>query len=408
MARRIRSTALETRTARLRLPVRKKPHAFTTFAPGIALGYRRCQGAGRWVVRVADGHGGAWIKNVGLADDYEAADNEHVFDFWGAQERARRLARGQDSDNGRPVTVAEAIADYERDLEKRGGEVANATRARWHLTPALLAKPVSLLAPRELRRWRDGLALKPATVNRTVKAVKAALNLAAAHDPRITNREAWRIGLAGLPDAHTARNVILPDHDVLKLVATAYAVDPALGLLVEVAAVTGARVGQITALEINDLQDGRDDPRLLMPSSRKGKGRKRIERRPVPIPAGLAAKLRAAAGDRRGCDRLLLKGNCTPWRSEISEHLRPFAEAAKRAGFAGVTIYSLRHSSIVRALLAGLPVRLVGGHHDTSIAMIERSYSEHILDHTDALTRRALLDPAAPPADNVVRLSGRS
>jgi hypothetical protein len=34
MARRIRSAALETRTARLKLPVRKKPHAFTPFAPG--------------------------------------------------------------------------------------------------------------------------------------------------------------------------------------------------------------------------------------------------------------------------------------------------------------------------------------------------------------------------------------
>jgi hypothetical protein len=36
MARRIRSAALETRTARLKLPVRKKPHAFAPFAPGLS------------------------------------------------------------------------------------------------------------------------------------------------------------------------------------------------------------------------------------------------------------------------------------------------------------------------------------------------------------------------------------
>ena len=46
MARRRRSAQLETRTARLKLRVRKKPHDFTTIAPGIALAYRRNQGAG--------------------------------------------------------------------------------------------------------------------------------------------------------------------------------------------------------------------------------------------------------------------------------------------------------------------------------------------------------------------------
>lgn len=34
------------RAARLRLPVRSKPHDFTTIAPGVALGCRRCQGRG--------------------------------------------------------------------------------------------------------------------------------------------------------------------------------------------------------------------------------------------------------------------------------------------------------------------------------------------------------------------------
>ena len=49
MARRPRASQLETRTARLKLPVRQKPYAFTTIAPGIALGYRRNAGGGVWV-----------------------------------------------------------------------------------------------------------------------------------------------------------------------------------------------------------------------------------------------------------------------------------------------------------------------------------------------------------------------
>ena len=42
---------------------------------------------------------------------------------------------------------------------------------------------------------------------------------------------------------------------------------------------------------------------------------------------------------------------------------------------AEVTAYALRHCSIVRMLLAGIPARLVASLHDTSVAEIERHYS---------------------------------
>jgi hypothetical protein len=44
------------RTSRTAFAVHRKPY-FKTVAPGIALGYRRNQGAGTWVVRAADGKG---------------------------------------------------------------------------------------------------------------------------------------------------------------------------------------------------------------------------------------------------------------------------------------------------------------------------------------------------------------
>jgi hypothetical protein len=67
-----------------------------------------------------------------------------------------------------------------------------------------------------------------------------------------------------------------------------------------------------------------------------------------------------------------------------------------------VTIYALRHSSIVRQILAGVPVRVVTVNHDTSVARIERTCSRYIGDHADALARKALLDIAAPPGGSVV------
>ena len=82
MARRPRAHRLENRTNRLKLTPRKKPYDFTAISPGIALGYRRTNTAGRWVVKVANGRGGHWTKVVGIADDFEDADSTHVLTFW--------------------------------------------------------------------------------------------------------------------------------------------------------------------------------------------------------------------------------------------------------------------------------------------------------------------------------------
>ena len=243
MARRVKAPTLENRTARLKLPVRKKPYSFTTIAPGIAIGYRRNQGPGRWVLRAGNGRGGYWTDVIALADDHEPADGSAVLTFWQAQDKARILVRGKDAAGDRPATVAEALDIYERDLAARNGATVNARVVRNLLPAALLAKPVALLTVKELRRWRDSLldTRQPSSVTRICKSFKACLNLAAAHDQRIGNSAAWRTGLSGLPDSNTARHVALPEADVRAIVAAAYTVDPAFGLWSEVAATTGAR-----------------------------------------------------------------------------------------------------------------------------------------------------------------------
>jgi integrase len=334
-----------------------------------------------------------------------------VLSWWEAQDRARKVARGADTGGDRPQTLSEAIDSYEKDLIARAASPANARRARTLLPSTLLAKPVALLTARELKHLRDGLVAKgakAASVNRDMKGLKAALNLAAAHDARITNAAAWRTGLAALPDAYVARNVILTDDQVRALIAAAYAESNALWLLVETAAVTGARISQLARLEVGDLQVDRD-PRVMMPSSKKGRGRKRIERRPVPITVDLAAKLAAAAGNRAPSERLLLRADGKPWRPETQDYRLPFIAAVTRAGLnpAVTTLYSLRHTSITRQLLGGVPARLVAALHDTSIPMIEATYSRNISEHGDELVRRALIETDPPTSANVVTLPGR-
>ena len=92
MARNVRSAQLETRTARLKLKLRKKPY-MVRVAPGVRLGYRRNAVTGTWSVIAADGKSGNWVKKFGLADDHEEANGEQVLTFWQAQEWARKLAR---------------------------------------------------------------------------------------------------------------------------------------------------------------------------------------------------------------------------------------------------------------------------------------------------------------------------
>jgi integrase len=406
MARHVRSSKLENRTSRLKLPISKKPHAFTVVAPGIGLGYRRCNGPGRWVVRSADGRGGYWIKVIALADDFEESNGSEVLTFWEAQERARTVARAAsgEADTQRPATVGEVLDHYAADLRSRGGDSRNVSRLRHHLPATLMARPVSLLNARELRTWRNGLVkrgLEPASADRTARCLKAALALASRDDPRIVNPGAWRDGLARLPDGERTRNVVLPDAAIRTIVAGAYELGRDFGLLVEVLAVTGTRTSQALALRVEDLLEDRAGPRLMMPSSRKGR-RRTISRQPVPIPASLAAALRTAAAGRLGT-ALLLSGPQEPQRifRRLAQRLHLGAE---------VTLYALRHSSVTRMLLAGVPIRVVAVQHDTSVTMLEQTYSSSIGSHADALVRAALPDlkqPAAVAAvANVVPLKG--
>jgi integrase len=220
--------------------------------------------------------------------------------------------------------------------------------------------------------------------------------LAASDDPRIVNSIAWRNGLKRLPDSETARNVILSDKIVSAVVGACYDDEHELGVFVEALACTGSRESQVLRLDVFDLQDGRDDPRVMMPSSRKGRNRK-IERKPLPIPPRLASVLRQAAAGRAPHSRLLHK---------VRDLSKRFRRATEHLNLdPGTTPYALRHSSIVRMLLGRVPVRVVASHHDTSVEMIERHYSRYISEVSDAMTRQTLLDFGLPATtDNVVSI----
>jgi integrase len=408
MARKVRCSSLESRSARLKLAVRRKPYTGPSLARGVKLTYRRNKTNGTWVLKAGNGHGAYWTKAIALADDYEESDGRAILTFFQAQDAAKKLARADDAadDSTAPITVNQALEGYKQDLTARNADPYNAERPRVHLSATLLAKPVQLLTSLELKAWRDSMLakeLKPISINRTCSVLSAAFELAAQHDDRIQNRQAWELGLANLPDAHVARNVILSDEKVREFVAAAYARNEGLGLLVDTLAVTGARPSQVTRLLVDDLRDHPLRPKLMMPKSGKGGGRnrtaKKAERYSVPITPQLCVRLKQAAKGRAGGAPLLLQTDGSPWPDAVSNAYRfEVPEVVKAIGLdpATVTLYALRHSSIVRMLLANVPIRLVASLHNTSTGQIERAYSKHITEVADDYARGALLQHTEP------------
>jgi integrase len=408
MPRRIKDPTLDNRTARLRLTPRGEPY-WRSVEKGVHLGYRRREGAaGTWATRTFNGRAYE-ADRLGIADDLSDADGHAILNYWQAVELVReRFAKLGEAHRDRGpsarTTVAEALDAYEDDLRARGADATAVDRVRLHLPTRLMDKAVGLLKANDLKTWRNGLRSVPlavGTVNRVCTSLRAALNAVADSDEK-TSRHAWEVGLAALSDgAVAARNVIVSETRIRRIVASSYALSESFGLLVETAAVTGARVGQLARLTVADVQA----TRLMVPSSRKGNGNK-ISHTPVAIPPSLALKLKAAGRGKAAHAPLLVKESGEAWGK--SQHSRPFARAVTKAGADPdeVTIYALRHSSIIRQLRANIPIRVVAAVHDTSVKMIESHYSKEIASVSDDLTRAALVDFGVD-ADNVVSLRRR-
>jgi integrase len=447
VVRTVRNPKLDSRTAREKLPVSGKPR-FLSIGKNLHLGYRKGKSGGVWVMRryVSDRKNPYVVGTIGTADDRADADGVEVLTFHQAVDKARKRAgdlaeKERIAALGPVVTVEEAIREYvatrtERESSLGGGGKGMRRDARSRLTkhllqadPGLASKPLATLTSGDLARWRErkGETMAPASVQRLVNDLRAALNLAVRRykgqlPPAI--RDEVRDGLASVqataPVARAAQ--IISDADVRRLISAASEIDAEqnwdgdLGRIVLVLASTGARFSQVARLRVGDLQTGQE--RLMVPTSRKGAGQKQTTHIPVPLGPDVVRVLAQAAAGRRGSDVLLLRPRWRrvagpglgrlekldermPWYS-ASELTRPWNATVKRAGLSpGIIPYALRHSSIVRGLSAGLPTRLVAALHDTSSEMIESHYAAFITDALGELARRAVIPLAPAPVTSL-------
>jgi integrase len=207
----------------------------------------------------------------------------------------------------------------------------------------------------ESRRSRD-------SANRVLNMAKAAFNHAF-HTGKVADDRAWR-RVRAFRGVGEARKVIMSEAELQRLVD---ACGPGLRELVLVGAMTGCRLGELTSRCVRDFDPAEG---ALMVRGKTG-------RRVVHLAPQASQLLRQLASGKRPQDHLLTTAAGGRWTESL--HTRPFIAAVAQAGLdPQTTFYSLRHSYISRALVAGVPTKAVADHCGTSITMLERFYAKFV------------------------------
>jgi integrase len=408
--------------------------------PEVHLGYRKGKRGGVWLVRWRNGTGYRQ-ERVGTADD---EIKEDTLDFNAAVKAARTTVEAarieaRATAGGPKLTVRHAVEAYIEDRDaresKRKGRSVRSDAAhrleryvvgkeakgkRGAVPPSPIAEiGLHELAEEALLDWRKALsdALKSTSQQRLINDLKAALNETyAVHRRRLppTFPATVKHGLsasivhADEADQVARDNQILPDVKIAEVLAATREIDDNEGWegdlfrLIVVMAATGARFSQVARLRVMDVQI--ESGRLMMPPSRKGRGSKHGTT-PIPVGADVLDALRPILKNRRREEIFLerwrqnqVKGSIRwerigrgPWQVP-AEIVRSWAKIRKAANLdASVVPYALRHSSIVRGIRAGLPIRLVAALHDTSVSMIERHYGRWIADGLEEMAAKAVV-----------------
>lgn len=391
MARRIRYSELENRTARERLPAGK--YRWRNLDPGrLALGYKRTRKAvaGTWLKRVyigtdERGIGHYRTTQLGTADDFADADGVNVLNFSQAQIRAR------DQDKpASPITVRQAMADY-IELLKGRGQSTNDTerRAAVHILPKLGEVQVEKLTSAQIRKWLADHATAPALVrskkngtrkvkakpedaesirqrrssaNRVLTILKAGLNHAF-DDNKVASNEAWGRRVKPFRGVDVARIRFLTIAEAQRLINAS---DQEFRPLVRAALETGARYSELARLQAQDFNPDAGTVHIRQTKSWKA--------RHIILTDDGTEFFRDMTIGRAGNELIFIHENGSGWKA--SQQGRPMAAANERAKIMPpIGFHILRHTYCSHCVMNGMPLMVLAknlGHAD--IGTIQKNY----------------------------------
>jgi integrase len=425
MARKSRDERLDTRTARLRLAPRREPY-WRNIQEGRAIGYRRAAGgkAGTWIARHYDPTAATarQYQSLGVADDFMDADGATTLTFTQAQDKARAwfadLARAGGKVSA-PITVREAVKEYEADYTARGGKALAAMKAGIdaHILPKLGERKVADLTAAVIRAWHRGLATAPArlrtgakatapkvreiaaddadahrarrsTANRLLTTLKAALNLAY-REGKVPADDAWR-RVQPFQKVDTAKVRYLTDDETTRLV-NACGAD--LRAIVTAALLTGCRYGELTTLRPGDVD--LDANMLTIRASKGGAARH------IVLTDEAAEFFKQQCHGKKVADLLLKREDGDAWgKSEQFRRLRAACAAAKISP--AVSFHILRHTHASRLAMRGVPMAVIAsqlGHAD--LKMTTQHYAHLSPGYVSDTIRAAFGSLGIVPASNV-------
>jgi integrase len=400
MARIVKDTSLDSRTARSRLKPRGKPY-WRSLEPKLHLGFRKPRGrkgkpagGGAWVARYYVGKQCYVTETIGTADDLSDADGVTILSFAQAQAVARkRMSERGHSEAGiaaGPLTVREAVEQYLGWLESKRKSAYHSRRtAEALIYPKLGDVECASLTTDKLEGWLHKIAREPlrsrtgkgkpqkyrafdsgdpeavrrrqASTNRIFTVLKAALNRAW-RNGKIASDTAWR-RVENFENVDAARIRYLNLAECKRLVN---ATDPEFRPMVLAALQTGARYGELCRLEVGDFNP--DAGTIAIRQSKSGKAR-----HVVLTEEGSKLFEQLAAG--KTSHRLLLT-HASGKPFDKSNQQKPMIGASTRAKIKPrVNFHALRHTWASLAVMGGVPLMVVAknlGHVDTR--MVEKHY----------------------------------
>jgi integrase len=345
---------IRTKRARAELSPRRAPY-FVKITPRLSLGFRA--GAGTWIARLWDDE----RRNY----DYRPLKDSTDYDEAVKAALAWTESRDEGIDD-RPPTVTDIGKEYVKELrdgQKREGAAydAEVRFKRALYDDELGAMRLDKARTKHYMAWRNRVAGTPAAQERSWRTLRAALNLA------VRNRRVsaaveieWR-SVPALKAADGRRDLFL---DRAQRRALIDACEGGLRDLVEAAAVTGCRPGELVKLKRGDF-----DARTKTLAVRGKTGERRM-----PLAPAAVALFERLAENKLPAAPLLMQDDGRPWTQTVVWSLG-IRDAAKRAELPdGVVLYTLRHAFITEALRAGMSTLDVARLTGTSLPMIESHY----------------------------------
>jgi integrase len=397
MSRTIRDANLDTRAARLRLPVQFKAHWKCLVPKELHLGYRRKakDEPGLWLVRRYIGGKSYRVMPLGIADDYH--DNQ--MSFAQAQRTAHEKTAVASSGG---MTVGEVIANYIRYLSTQKATAYDARlRAEKWIFPTLGHLKLADLSTTKLNHWLEEIATSPAllrtrngepqkyapapkteqekrarkaSANRVLTILKAACNRAYRHGA-VDSNVAWE-RVESFRKVDAARPGFLTIEESRRLIN---ACDPAFRPIVQGALLTGCRYGELRAMLVRDYHRGK----IHIPKSKSGKPRT------VVLTVEGIEFFDALAVGKAADAPLFVRDDGDAWGP--SHQIRRMKEACAAARIKPVIgFHQLRHTWASLSIMNGMPLMVVArslGHAST--VMCERHYGHLTSSFIDDAVRSA-------------------